>query len=140
VLDEVDRLRIRVVVVAFAPRESLAGYQHRQQLDHIQVLSDPDRRAYRAFALGRGTLLRVWLHPRVWVRYAQLVLRGRRPEPAHEDTLQLGGDALIGADGRIAWIYRSRGPEDRPSLARIEAALSALRADAAAGQSHAVSE
>lgn len=133
-LNEIDRLGVRVVVVAFAPHESLAGYQHRQRLDHIQVLSDPDRRAYQAFGLGRGTLLRVWLDPRVWARYAQLVLRGRRPEPAHEDTLQLGGDALVSADGRIAWIYRSRGPEDRPSLARIQAALTDLRAGAATGE------
>jgi len=116
-----------VAVVAFAPPESLVSYQQRQRLDHIQVLSDPDRRTYQAFGFGRGTLLRVWLDPRVWARYAQLVLRGRRPEPAHEDTLQLGGDALVGADGRIAWIYRSRGPEDRPSLARIQAALTDLR-------------
>ena len=48
-----------MVVVAFAPRESVTGYQQRQRLDHIQVLSDPDRRAYHAFGLGRGTLLRV---------------------------------------------------------------------------------
>ncbi len=133
-LNDIDQLGVRVVVVAFAARESLAGYQHRQGLDHIQVLSDPDRRAYQAFGFRRGTLLRVWLHPRVWARYAQLVLRGRRPEPAHEDTLQLGGDALISADGRIAWIYRSRGPEDRPSLARIQAPLADLRAGAPAGQ------
>ena len=62
------------------------------------------------------------------------MVRGRRPEPAHEDTLQLGGDTLVSADGRIAWIYRSRGPEDRPSVARIQAALSYLRAGAAAGE------
>ncbi len=133
-LNDIDELGVRVVVVAFAARESLAGYQHRQRLDHVQVLSDPDRRAYHAFGFGRGTLLRVWLDPRVWARYAQLVLRGRRPEPAHEDTLQLGGDALVSADGRIAWIYRSRGPDDRPSLARIQAALTDLRAGAAAGE------
>jgi hypothetical protein len=127
VLHHVDQLEIRVVVVAFAPPESLAGYQHRQRLDHLLVLSDPDRRAYRAFGFGRGTVLRVWLDRRVWVRYAQLLLRGRRPERAHEDTLQLGGDVLLDADGRIAWIFRSRGPEDRPSVAYIQAALNDLR-------------
>ena len=130
-LNDVDQLRIRVVVVAFAQRESLRGYQHRQRLDGLLVLSDPDRHAYRAFGFGRGTVLRVWLDPRVWARYAQLVRRGRRPEPANEDTLQLGGDALLDAEGRIAWIYRSRGPEDRPSVARIQAALNDLRAGGA---------
>jgi hypothetical protein len=128
VLNHVDQLGIRVVVVAFALPESLRGYQHRQRLDDLLVLSDPDRSAYRAFGFGRGTVRRVWLDPRVWVRYAQLVLRGRRPEPAREDTLQLGGDVLLDADGRVGWIFRSRGPEDRPSVAYIQAALSDLRA------------
>jgi hypothetical protein len=113
-------------VAAFAPPESLAGYQHRQRLDRLLVLSDPNRLAYRAFGFGRGTVLRVWLDPRVWLRYLQLVLRGRRPEAAREDTLQLGGDVLIDANGRIGWIYRSRGPEDRPSIAELEAGLTGL--------------
>ena len=120
-----------MVVVAFAPRESLAGYQHRQRLEQVLVLSDPDRRTYDAFGLGRGSLLRVWLDPRVWARYLQLILRGRRlggsPVP-REDTLQLGGDALIDSHGRIAWIYRSRGPEDRPTVAEIQSQLRGLRA------------
>ncbi len=127
-LHHTEELSVRVVIVAFAKPESLAGYQHRQRLDQLLVISDPERRAYRAFDLGRGSVLRVWLDPRVWARYLQLMLRGRRPESAHEDTLQLGGDALIDRGGRIAWIYRSRGPEDRPSVADIQAALSDLRA------------
>lgn len=127
-LHHIDDLGKRVVVVAFAPPESLAAYQHRQRLDHLLVLSDPDRRAYQAFGLGRSTVLRVWFDPRVWVRYLRLMSGGRRPEPAREDTLQLGGDALVDTEGRIAWIYRSRGPEDRPSVADIQAALSGLRA------------
>jgi hypothetical protein len=128
VLNHKNELGLRIVVVAFAPPDALRGYQHRQRLDDLLVLSDPDRRAYGAFGFGRGTILRVWLDPRVWVRYAQLVLRGRRPEPAAEDTLQLGGDVLLDADGRVAWIYRSRGPEDRPTVARVQAALNDLRA------------
>ena len=127
-LHHIDELGVRVVVVAFAPRASLIRYQYRQRLDHLLVLSDPDRRSYEAFGLGRGSVLRVWLHPRVWARYLQLVLHGRRPQAAHEDTLQLGGDALLDSTGRIAWIYRSRGPEDRPSVGDIQMALADLRA------------
>lgn len=130
-LEHRDELRLRVVVVAFAAPESLAGYQRRLGLDGVLVLSDPDRLTYHAFGLGRGSVVRVWLHPRVWARYMQLMRQGRRPEPAREDTLQLGGDALIGADGRIAWIYRSQGPEDRPTLAQVRQAAVALRAGGA---------
>jgi hypothetical protein len=128
VLQHNERLGVRVVVIAFAPSESLAGYQHRQGLDSLLVLSDPDRRAYHAFGFGRGTVVRVWLDPRVWRRYAQLIRQGRRPEAAHEDTLQLGGDVLIDAAGRVGWVYRGRGPEDRPSAAEIQAAVNEQRA------------
>jgi hypothetical protein len=128
VLDHSDELGVRVVVVAFAPGESLVRYQHRQRLDRLLVLSDPDRKAYEAFGFGRGSVLRVWLDPRVWARYLGLVLRGHRPEPAHDDTLQLGGDAIADAEGRITWIHRSRGPEDRPSINRLKQALAELKA------------
>ena len=125
-LDHIDELGVRIAIVAFAKPESLIAYQHRQRLDHVLVLSDPDRQAYDAFGLGRGSIFRVWLDPRVWARYLQLVLRGRRPELARQDTLQLGGDALTDSAGRLTWIYRSLGPEDRASIAEIQAALSDL--------------
>lgn len=122
-----EELGLRVVVVGFAGAESLAGYQRRQNLDDVLVLSDPERRAYHAVGLGRGSIARVWLDPRVWWRYAQLLHRGRRLESAHEDTLQLGGDVLVGADGRIRSIHRSRGPEDRPTIRTLRTESSAAR-------------
>ena len=88
---------------------------------------DPDRAAYEALGFARGSRARVWLDPRVWRRYAELLARGRRPRAPGEDTLQLGGDVLAGADGRIEWVYRSTGPEDRPSPAAILAAASGRR-------------
>jgi peroxiredoxin len=123
VLNSRAELGVRVAVIAFAAPESLAAYQQRQGLDDVLVLSDPERSAYNAFGFGRGSVARVWLDPRVWRRYAQLLRRGRRLEPAHEDTLQLGGDVLIGPDGRIRWVYESRGPDDRPCVATIRAGL-----------------
>lgn len=120
-LDHREELGVRVVVVGFAAPQSLAAYQHRQGLDELLVLSDPERRAYRAFGFDRGSVARVWLDPRVWRRYAQLIRRGRRIERSNEDTLQLGGDVLIDPGGRTRWIYRSSGPEDRPSIEAIRA-------------------
>jgi len=38
---------------------------------------------------------------------------------------QFGGDALLDAGGRVAWVYRSRGPEDRPTIDQIAAARAA---------------
>lgn len=126
-LGERERLGIRAVVVAFAPAQSLARYQAGLGLGELLVLSDPDRRAYRAFGFERGSFARVWLDPRVWRRYAGLIVHGRRPARSREDTLQLGGDVLIDADGLVRWIYRSAGPEDRPTVEQVAAALAALR-------------
>ena len=47
----------------------------------------------------------------------------RRMRRVHEDTLQLGGDAVVDADGRLAWVYLSRGPEDRPAFEVVQDAL-----------------
>ncbi len=120
-----EELELRVAVVVFATAGALSRYQRALGLDDTIVLADPERTSYRAFGFGRGSVARVWLDPRVWARYLSLVAGGRRPIRPDEDTLQLGGDVLTRADGRIAWIYRSRGPEDRPSLAAVAAATRA---------------
>jgi hypothetical protein len=123
VLARREELGVRVVVVSFAAPEMLAAYSARLGLAGAVLLSDVDRAAYRAFGFARGSTARVWLDPRVWRRYAGLVARGRRPERPDEDTLQLGGDVLV-AGGRVTWVYASAGPEDRPTLDEVRAALS----------------
>ena len=126
VLDHREELGVEVVVVAFAIPEWLALYEHDLGRPGVRFLSDPGRASYAAFGFPRGSAPRVWLDPRVWRRYAALVARGRRPpRRPHEDTLQLGGDVLVDRDGIVRWTYRSRGPEDRPSLPEL---LSARRA------------
>jgi hypothetical protein len=111
--------------VTFAEPALLQAFEAALELDRIELYGDPDRCAYDAFGFGRGSVARVWLDPRVWRSYAQLLLRGRRPQRAEQDTLQLGGDAILDADGRLRWIFRSRGPEDRPSVAQLLGGLAA---------------
>ena len=50
-------------------------------------------------------------------RYLQLGLQSMKGlRVPTEDTLQLGGDVVIGPDGRIRFLYRSEGPDDRPLI------------------------
>lgn len=107
------------MVVAFADPTALAGWAARLGLADVTVLADPERVLYAAFGLGRASVARVWLDPRVWLRYGRLLAGGRRLERADDDTLQLGGDVLVDAVGRVRWIYRSHGPEDRPRLSEV---------------------
>jgi hypothetical protein len=65
----------------------------------------------------------VWLDPRVLLRYVQLLRRGRRLQRSDEDMLQLGGDVVIDRRGRLAWIHRSEGPEDRPTVETVASAV-----------------
>jgi hypothetical protein len=113
--------------VTFAEVRLLRGFERKMKLPY-PIYGDPDRATYRALGFGRASARRVWLDPRVWRRYAALLRRGRRPDgPAEQDTLQLGGDAVLDARGRLAWVYRSSGPEDRPSVDELVAAVRGAR-------------
>jgi hypothetical protein len=121
-----DELPGRIVVVTFAAPEMLARFEDELQLG-LEMFADPERAAYTALGFGRGSFSRVWLHPRVWIRYARLVAGGARLRGAQGDTLQLGGDAVVDAEGRLAWIHRSTGPEDRPAVVRLRQELLSAR-------------
>ncbi len=110
-----DELPGRVACVTFSPPALLGRFAQELHVPGIELFGDPERAAYRAFGFGRGSVARVWLHPAVWRRYWRLVRSGQRTAWSGQDTLQLGGDVVLAPDGRVAWIYRSVGPDDRPS-------------------------
>lgn len=120
--EEVDRAPGRVACITFAEPAMLAAFERELKLS-FPLFADPSREVYAAFGLGRGSLARIWLHPRVWVRYARLLAAGRRPAGDGGDTLQLGGNAVLDAGGRVRWIYRGEGPDDRPPVATVIAEL-----------------
>ena len=113
----------RVVAVTFASPEESARFAATLHCP-FPVLADPERRAYRVLGLGRGSVARVWLHPRVWLNELRLLRRGlRHTGPPPQDARQLGGDVVLDSEGRLAWIHRGRGPEDRPSVEDVLGAL-----------------
>ena len=79
------------------------------------VLVDLDRVAYRAWGLRRASFRTVWLDPRVWARYGRLLLGGHRLRRLGSDTLQLGGDFVLDADGVVTWA-RPQHADDRPPV------------------------
>ncbi|HET8605464.1 MAG TPA: peroxiredoxin-like family protein [Gaiellaceae bacterium] len=86
------------------------------------VLVDLDRTAYAAWGMTRASSLRIWGDPRVWLRYLNTVLHGQRPTRFGADTLQLGGDFVVAADGTIAYARPQR-TDDRPPVAELLRAL-----------------
>ena len=129
-LQEFRTVGVDIVVVSFVQPTRLTQYLKVRPWP-FRFLADPDRSAYRAFGLESASWWRL-LHPRVIGRYLGLILRGRRPQMAHEDVHQLGGDFVLDRTGRVVYEFRSRDPADRPS---IEELLAAVRR-AAETQSH----
>lgn len=124
--DRLDELApAEVALVTFTRQRNLRGYRSRLGLPYV-VLADEARTSYRDYGLGRGPWWRVWGLATLRA-YARLLRRGGRLRRPAEDTLQLGGDFVVGPDGRLAYAYRSRSPADRP---RVDDVIAAVRGHA----------
>jgi len=112
-----------VVLMTFTDPTNIAAYRQRHAVD-LPVVIDAGRSSYRAFGLGRGSLARIWGF-RAARRYAEIFrtdgLSGlRRPT---DDTRQLGGDFVIDPNGALIYGFWGEGPDDRPSIDDIVAAV-----------------
>lgn len=114
-----------MAAVTFADPGAVAGH-HRHLGLPFPLLADPERSLYRRFDLGRGALHRVW-NPGTLLLYARLLRSGRRLRRPTEDTRQLGGDFVIGADRRLVAGFRPRSPDDRPSVDALVTAVDRAR-------------
>ncbi|MFT7599101.1 MAG: hypothetical protein ACI8TP_002026 [Acidimicrobiales bacterium] len=121
---ELDAHDITVVVITFTKPRNLATYR-RRFTEPFTVVTDQDLLLYQALGFGRGSPLRVWGW-RAARKYIELMRKGARPEKSNEDTLQLGGNALLDANGRLSWVYSGAGPDDRPSIDEIVAQIARL--------------
>ena len=110
-----------VVLITFTRARNLVGYRGRLGLP-FPVVTDEERTVYRAYGLGRGDWKQVW-GPATIRRYGELLKAGRRLQKPTEDILQLGGDFVVGPDGRLAYVFRSEGPDDRPPIDDLVAAV-----------------
>ena len=114
-----------VALITFSQGAREAQQAHPRAADlAFPILVDPDRATYRAYGLGRGSVARVWGW-RALLRYGQIVRAeglGRLRRPT-EDTLQLGGDFVIAPDGTLTWGFWGAGPDDRPPVADLIAAV-----------------
>jgi peroxiredoxin len=94
------------VITQGNPDETRAFCEER--IPGVICLSDPERKAYRAYGLGRGRLNQTVLSLRVMRSNRDLQKRkGWKPElpPKGQDAMQLAGTFIIGSDGRIRLPY-----------------------------------
>ncbi len=113
---EIESLKAAVVVISFGP--TLGARTWLQETGApFRLLLDSEHAAYRAYGLDYS-LLRSW-GLNVWLRYAQLLLAGRKWRGIQGDSGQLGGDIIVDASGLIRFVYHSHDPTDRPPVNRL---------------------
>lgn len=128
-----DEIGAAAVFVVFDAPERVRGGLLRGLDIPFPVLVDADRDAYRAWGLRRSSVAGVWLDPRVWRRYAALLVRGERLGRPGADTLQLGGDFVVDRDGIVTYA-RPQQRDDRPPVLALVSELERAATRSVPGQ------
>ena len=103
---EIEQKGLTIVAVTQGkPEETLEFCKH--QAAGILCLADPERKAYRAFGLERGSLWQVMLSPQVVLGTLRAWRRGHTAglPPRGQDVMQMSGTFIIGTDGKIRLPY-----------------------------------
>lgn len=84
----------------------------------LLVLADPDRKAYKAYGLERGTLFETLLNLKVLKAVARSRKKGYEvePPPDGQDVMQMSGTFIISKQGRILLPYYYDNIADHPAL------------------------
>jgi peroxiredoxin len=112
-----EKVLALVIVTQGTPEATKAFCEERAP--GLVCLSDPGRKAYRAYGLERASLWQTFLSWRVWQSNQRLKKeRGWTPEmpPPGQDAMQMSGTFVIGKDGRIRLPYYYDDIADHPSV------------------------
>lgn len=117
--DRLDAAAIEVLVIGFEVRARLTWLKRRID-SPFRFVVDEERTTYGAFAMGRASWSRTYLHPGVIAGYGRMLAKGESPDlHLGQDRRQLGGDVVLGPSGEIVLSHPERGPEDRAPVGRI---------------------
>jgi len=106
-------LDAEVLLLTFSSEAQAWNWREESQIG-FRLLRDTNRQVYRAYGL-ESSLLRSW-QPKVWIKYARLMLGGRTWRGIQGASGQLGGDFIVDRQGVVRLAYRSRDPTDRPPV------------------------
>lgn len=140
-MKEIAHIDARLAVVSFAPldrlrewvpyfQEHLLEPSYRQSnlslppdiFSRTRFVSDATLDVYHAYGMGRNSPLKVY-GPRIIWQYFRWGLEGKPIRKPFQDTLQRGGDFVVGRDGLLTLAHVGRDQADRPSIAEILTAL-----------------
>jgi hypothetical protein len=110
-----------VVVIGLGRPEHAAAFKAEMGID-FRLLVSPDKAAYRAMDLKRGTNRDV-LGLRALASVPRAVRGGGRWRSPRQDWHQLGGTFVIAPGGEVVWAHRASHSGDNATTDQIIAAL-----------------
>lgn len=114
---EFEKRGTRIVLISFGEEHWARAFLE-ETGSPFPLLLDPQMESYRAFGLHRS-VARTYAPATIWY-YLKALLSGRKIHlKARGDAHQMGGDVLVGRDGRLLYRYCSRQPADRPAVQRL---------------------
>jgi peroxiredoxin len=84
----------------------------------LKVLSDPERKVYRAYGLERGNIFQTFLNFKVWRAVSNARKKGYQVEtpPEGQDAMQMSGTFIINPQGRVLLPFYYDHIADHPPL------------------------
>ncbi|HMZ07190.1 MAG TPA: peroxiredoxin-like family protein [Anaerolineales bacterium] len=107
-----------LAIISHASAESAKAFCEQRAPSAI-CLADPNRDAYHAYGLYRGTFWQTLLSPQIWRSNRRLAReKGYKPEVplSGQDAYQMSGTFIIGMDGRIRLPYYYEDIADHPPV------------------------
>lgn len=109
---------LHLAIISHASPESAKDFCELRAPSAV-CLADPDRTAYHAYGLYRGSIWQTLLSPRIWSSNRRLARQKKyMPDlpPAGQDPYQMSGTFIIGTDGRIRLPYYYEDISDHPPV------------------------
>lgn len=128
--DQIDSAGLGIAIIMQGTTEATAVFA-KQYAPGLLCLSDPERNAYRAYGLERGSLFQTFLNPKVWSAVSRSRKKGYNiePPPAGQDAMQMSGTFIISTKGLIQLPFYYDHIADHPPLDLILSGVLSTRWD-----------
>ncbi len=115
--ERIEQAGLNIAVITQGTPETAALFAS-EFAPGLLVLADPERKAYTAYGLERGTLFQTFLSPKVWSAIARANKKGYKvePPPPGQDAMLMSGTFIISTAGRVQLPYYYDNIADHPAL------------------------
>ncbi len=115
--EQIKEAGLSIVVITQGTPESTALFAE-EHAPGLYCLADPDRKAYQAYGLERGTLFQTFLNLKVLAAVKRSQRKGYKVEapPEGQDAMLMSGTFIISREGRVLLPFYYDDIADHPAL------------------------